>query len=71
MTTETFHELNEAVSELRRQFPEWRLGQLIANLTIAAGMDSEGAIWDVEDEQLLIAAKRLLERRRTRDALAA
>jgi hypothetical protein len=41
------------------------LGQLIANLAVAAGRD--GAVWDVEDDALLAAAaRRLIERNRAR-----
>jgi hypothetical protein len=57
-------ELIAAVSDLRALFPEWRLGQLVANLALAAGKD--GAIWDVQDEELLAAARRLIERSRGR-----
>ena len=47
------------VAELRRRYPEWRFGQLIAN--VAGWADQE--IWDVEDEQLLAAAQAHLEQR--------
>ena len=47
-------------------FPDWRVGQLIANLVTAAGGTDAGAIWDMEDEQLLEAARRLIERNRGR-----
>ncbi len=57
-------ELIRALSELRMLFPDWRLGQLVANLAMAAGCD--GAVWEVEDEQLLAAARRLIERNRMR-----
>jgi hypothetical protein len=59
-------ELLGALSELRALFPDWRFGQLIANLALAAGRDGDGAMWDVEDEQLLAAARRLIERNRER-----
>jgi hypothetical protein len=43
-------------------FPDWRMGQLVANLVTAAGGTDAAAIWDMEDEQLLAAAHRLIER---------
>ena len=46
-------ELMEAIAELHRRYPAWRLGQLIAN--VAGWADQE--IWEVEDEQLLAAAQ--------------
>jgi hypothetical protein len=46
-------ELMEAIAELQRRYPAWRLGQLIVN--VAGWADQE--VWDVEDEQLLAAAR--------------
>jgi hypothetical protein len=46
-------ELLAAIEELSRRYPDWRLGQLIAN--VAGWADQE--VWDVEDEQLLQAAR--------------
>jgi len=66
MNTVTTDELLDAVSELRVQFPQWRLGQLFANLATAAGCDTPEAIWDIDDSQLLTAARRLIEQNRER-----
>lgn len=60
-------ELLEAISELRSLFPDWRFGQLVANLVTAAGGKDAGAIWDMEDDKLLEAARRLIERNRGRN----
>jgi hypothetical protein len=68
MTTATRDDLLSAMQELRALFPDWRMGQLVANLTQAAGRDREGAIWDVEDDELLAAARRLIERNQGRTA---
>ena len=59
-------ELIEAISELRTLFADWRMGQLVANLVMAAGGTDAAAVWDTEDEQLLAAARRLIERNRGR-----
>jgi hypothetical protein len=64
-------ELTEAIAELRGLFPDWRLGQLVANLVMAAGGTDGGAIWDIEDEQLLAAARRLIARNRGRGVTSA
>ena len=61
-------ELIEAISELRVLFPDWRMGQLIANLVLATGASEGEAIWEVEDERLLAAAQRLINRNRDREA---
>jgi hypothetical protein len=55
-------ELMDAVSQLRLLFPDWRMGQLMANLLMASGAADGAAIWEVEDEQLLAAARRLINR---------
>jgi len=51
------NELLAALSELGRHYPNWRFGQLIANVSGWADKDS----WDIEDEELLSAAKAHLE----------
>jgi hypothetical protein len=71
MNDSTAEELIGALSELRALFPDWRMGQLVANLVTAAGGIDAGAIWDVEDEQLLAAARRLIERNRGRGVASA
>jgi hypothetical protein len=63
--------LIQAISQLRRVFPEWRLGQLVANLVTAAGCTEIESIWDVEDEQLLGAAQRLIANNQPRESLRA
>ena len=70
MTT-TNDQLLKALAELRTLFPDWRMGQLVANLTQAAGCDADGAIWEIEDDQLLAAARRLIERNQTRQTVRA
>lgn len=62
MSTATTDALLEAIHDLRVRFPQWRMGQLIANLSMAAGFQNPEAIWDIEDDQLLAAARRLIER---------
>ena len=64
MNVSTADKLIAAMSELRDLFPDWRVGQLLANLVTAAGGTDAGAIWNMEDEQLLAAARRLIERNR-------
>jgi hypothetical protein len=51
-------DLLTTVAELCEKYPDWRLGQLIAN--VAGWADQE--IWDVEDEQLLEGTRLHLER---------
>lgn len=61
-------ELLNALEELGALFPDWRLGQTLANLAMAAGHPESGAIWDFEDSEALIAARRLIERNSQRNS---
>jgi len=54
-------ELLESLAELRRALPTMRLGQLIANMSTVAKGAVPGAIWDLEDEELLTAIRWQLE----------
>jgi hypothetical protein len=62
-TEETRAELLDALAELGREHPNWRLGQLVSNLAMAAGRLDAGGVWDLEDDEALAAAQLLLRRR--------
>jgi hypothetical protein len=68
MSHTTSDTLVEAIGRLRELFPEWRFGQLVANLTTAAGCQELEAMWDVEDDRLLAAAQRLIARNADRQS---
>jgi hypothetical protein len=53
-------EVLRALEELSQACPEYRFGQMIANLTMLARGDADGALWDMEDEELLTAARKHL-----------
>jgi hypothetical protein len=57
-------ELFEALAALCLEYPDWRFGQLVAN--VAGWADQE--LWDVEDAQLLAAARAHLDSRVRREA---
>jgi hypothetical protein len=57
-------ELLMIIAELGELHPDWRLGQLLANLATAAGHTEASAVWDLDDDEALAAARRLLERHR-------
>ncbi|MGC8642843.1 MAG: hypothetical protein ACP5XB_23535 [Isosphaeraceae bacterium] len=57
---QTRTELLEALAELGREHPNWRLGQTISNLAMAAGRLDAGGVWDLEDDEALAAARQLL-----------
>ncbi len=57
MNTPEPTDLLEALVELRRRYPAWRFGQLIANVAGWADQD----VWDIEDDVLLATARSHLE----------
>lgn len=70
MTIEsTRAELLIALTELGAMFPEWRLGETLANLAMAAGHPESGAVWDLEDGEALAAARRLIDHHAGRQAI--
>ena len=71
MTTQVRQEILHVLEELSNCCPEVRFGQLIANLSYLAKGPTNEAIWDVEDEELLAAARKHLEERLSRQSSAA
>jgi hypothetical protein len=59
-------ELLKTLAELGEIHPSWRLGQMLANVAMAAGHAESEAVWDLEDEEALAAARGMLERRQQR-----
>ena len=50
-------ELMGSLAELHRALPSMRLGQLIANMATVSRGAVPGAIWEMEDEELLAAIR--------------
>jgi len=49
--------ISAALDALRKLYPDWRFGQLVANVaTWTKGPDAQ-AVWDVDDESFLKAAE--------------
>ena len=71
MTTPVRREILQVLEELSECCSEVRLGQLIANLAYLAKGPTHEAIWDVEDTELLAAARKHLTARRRKHSSAA
>ena len=56
----TRESLLTALADLGQRYPDWRLGQMLANLATTAGRLDAGAVWDLEDDEALAAARELL-----------
>jgi hypothetical protein len=50
-------DLMESLAELRSALPSMRFGQLIANMATVARGSVPGAIWEMEDDELLRAIR--------------
>ena len=57
MTPSTAYRIAVALEELSKMYPQWRFGQLVANVSMWAKGPSDSAVWDVEDEEFLRAAE--------------
>jgi hypothetical protein len=61
MTDRTRQELIEVLTEIGLYAPDWRYGQMVAIFASVARPDSVQSMWDVDDEELLAAARKQLE----------
>jgi hypothetical protein len=62
MITRTRQEALSLLAELSAAWPDMRLGQLLTSLATAARGPQVESIWDLEDEELVRAARRQLDR---------
>lgn len=53
-------ELIAALIQISSIYPEWRMGQTMANLAATAGRLDAGGVWDLEDGEALRAAREIL-----------
>jgi len=60
----------QTLAELSEIVPEVRFGQLLANLSYLAKDLTSEAIWDMEDDELLAAARQHLDHWRARRGVA-
>ena len=68
MNDSVHNELMGVLDELHTACPEVRFAQLICNLSYLARGPAVESTWDVEDSELLSAAKRQLETLRLQHA---
>lgn len=57
---ETTQQLLDALNQVQKAHPSWRFGQLVANISMTAKGPIKSAVYDVEDEELLKAARKHL-----------
>ncbi len=56
--------LLDVLKDLRQAFPHLRFGQMICTLAIMARDDEPESVWEMEDDELLSAARQMLASRR-------
>lgn len=66
MISSTRQEALQLLTALSEAAPDVRLGQLIVNLSYLARGLSPEAVWDMEDEELVAAARKHLEKWQSR-----
>ena len=69
MKQNDWSELLTVLAQLREEAPDVRFGQLIANLATLARNPEPESVWDVDDAELMTAAKQLLENLQARQAV--
>ena len=55
-------EVLEVLGELRTRYPDWRLGQLVCNVTVWSKGTDKNAIWDLEDSEFVVTARKHLQK---------
>jgi len=63
--TNTRQEILKLLAEMSDQYPDWRFGQMVANIAFWAKGPTTQAIWEVEDEEFLETIKKHLGKKRT------
>lgn len=71
MNDESRADVLGAIKGLSEACPEYRLGQLVVNLALLARPQDADPTWNVEDEELLAAARKHLEDWRQRHSSVA
>jgi hypothetical protein len=61
MITTQRQEILRLLTQLSELAPDYRFGQMIANLSYIAIGPTNEAIWDMEDEQLLAAIQKHID----------
>lgn len=64
MTNSLRQQVLSGLEELSAGYPDWRFGQMIANLAVVARGPENESIWEMEDEELLTAIRWQIEQQR-------
>jgi hypothetical protein len=57
-------ELFEVLRDMHAQYPNWRFGQLVCNVATWACGAQASSVWDVEDQELIKAAREHMQKRK-------
>lgn len=63
MNTQAAQQVSAVIQELAAVYPQWRIGQIVANVATWARGPQESATWEVTDEEFVRAAREHLQQR--------
>ena len=61
MSDDTRHAVLDVLDQLMQEHPDWRVGQLVANIAFLA-RQTNSATWDVENEEFVQTSRQHLQR---------
>ena len=61
--SENREKILHCIEKLTKIYPDWRFGQLVANVSYWAKGATKSAIWDVNDEEFYNAAMKHIEKK--------
>ncbi len=61
MIDATRSELLKLIEEMSAACPDYRFGQMVLNLAFLAAEDGDQRLWDLEDRELIAAARKHLK----------
>lgn len=61
MSDDTRSDLLDVLEKLMQEHPDWRVGQLVANIAFLA-RQTDSATWDVENQEFIQTARQHLQR---------
>ena len=61
MSDDTRRDILDVLDNLMQEHPDWRVGQLVANIAFLA-RQTNSATWDVENEEFVQTARQHLQR---------
>ena len=62
MTNDSNARLADAIAAMSRRYPDWRFGQIVANIASFAHANDSGAVWELTADEFVAAVDAHLAR---------